>query len=126
MRLQIDGDYRTTSLARGLLKLVVDLTGGDWTIGFEGYACHTHGDILYAWGYPGAPAEATRAFVDDIIGSRRPIVVWRINGQIRDVDFPLELDLNALRDAKRKSLAKYGEPGETFEVRYWDDRLPVD
>ena len=33
-----------------LLHLVVDFTDGDWTIGFEGCAWHTHGDLLYCWG----------------------------------------------------------------------------
>jgi hypothetical protein len=60
------------------------------------------------------------------VGSRRPIVVRRINGEIRDAEFPIEVDCRTLRDALGRSLAKYGEPGETFEVRYWDNRLPVD
>ena len=31
----------------GLLELIVDRADdGDWTVGFDGFAWHTHGDIL--------------------------------------------------------------------------------
>jgi hypothetical protein len=100
----------------GLLELVVDLTDGDWTIGFAGYPFHTHGDILVAWGYEGPPQAVTRMFVDDIISSRRPIVVWRKNGTIRDFDVPPVLDRKRLAE----NIAKYGSPDESVEARYWN------
>lgn len=61
-----------------LPDLIVDVDREDWTVGFDRCAWHTHGDILYAWGYLGSPAEATRKFVDDILESRRQITVWRM------------------------------------------------
>lgn len=102
----------------GELKLVIDFSDGDWTIGFDGYPYHTHGDIHSWLGYQGSPKEATRAFVNDILQSRRPIVIWRVNGRIRDCDVPDEIDWESLDNG----LAKYGLPGETFEVRFWNEQ----
>ncbi len=104
--------YRSFDGINFLLKEV----DGDWIAGFEDFPWHTHGDILYAWGYRGTPSEAARAFVDDILQSRRPFVIWRVNGDIRDFDVPYELDLEELKE----DCAKYGVPGETFEARYWN------
>jgi hypothetical protein len=103
------------------LNLVVDLTNDDWTIGFEGYPYHTHADLLSSSGYHGRPKEAVRDFVDDILASRRAIVIWRVNGRIRDCDVPEEVDWKRLDDG----LAKYGVPGETFEVRFWNGQPAV-
>ena len=68
--------------ADGLMELIVDLTDGDWTVGFEGYPWHTHGDILDAWGYEGPPEKKVRAFVTDVLDSKRVIVVTRIDGKV--------------------------------------------
>jgi hypothetical protein len=106
----------------GLLKLLVDCTDNDWTIGFEGAPFHTHGDILSAWGYDGSPEQATKAFVTDIIQSRRPIVIWRVDGKVRDFDVPVHLNHEELA----ADLATYGYPGETVEARYWNGRQAVD
>jgi hypothetical protein len=100
------------------LTLLVDLTADDWTIGFEGYAWHTHGDILSTWGYAGSPAEATKCFVADMIASRRPIVVRRIHGQVVDCFVPAEFN----RAEINADVTKYGVLGETAEARYWDGR----
>lgn len=105
----------------GLLTLIVDCSNGDWSIGFEGYPFHTHGDILSAWGYAGSPEQATRSFVADILESRRPIVVWRLNGKIRDFDVPIEVNPAELA----ADLARDGVAGETVEVRYWDGRAAM-
>ena len=102
----------------GQFALLVDCTDGDWTIGFEGFSFHTHGDILSAWGYEGSPEQATRSFVADIIASRRSIVIWRVNGKIRDFDVPVDLNSEELA----ADLKKYGSAGETVEARYWDGR----
>lgn len=94
-----------------LLQLIVDRADdGDWSVGFGGFAWHTHGDILEWSGYAGPPAERVRAFVDDIIASRRVIVVSRIDGMVRDAwvtDDPTHDEL------------KYAEPNETIEKRLW-------
>ncbi len=99
-----------------LMELVVTVEDGDWTIGFEGCPWHTHGDILSAWGYEGPPEAATRAFAGDIIGSRREIIVYRIDGKVRDIAVPGDCDERPLD----KNFAKYAFPGETMEVRYWN------
>jgi hypothetical protein len=100
----------------GLLTLAVDhAEDGDWTVGFLEFAWHTHGDILEWSGYPGTPAERVRAFVDDVIASRRVIVVSRVDGTVRNAyvtDDPTYDDL------------KYAEPNETVEKRLWDGRRP--
>ena len=103
----------------GLLELLVDNTAGDWTIGFKGYAYHTHGDILAATEYPGTVESAVRAFVDDILSSRRVIVVSRINGRVRD--FAIPENTNPDHD-----YMKYALPGETIEKRFWNGRKVAD
>ena len=45
------------------MVLLVDSTAGDWTIGFDGYPWHTHGDILDAWGYEGSPEGHNACFL---------------------------------------------------------------
>ncbi len=100
----------------GFLELFVDFTGDDWTIGFSGNAWHAHGNLLYAQGYKGSPEEATRHFVDDILASRLAIVIWRVDGRVKRLGVPSRFDYEALNE----SLDKYGEDGETMEVRYWN------
>jgi hypothetical protein len=100
------------------LTLVVDLTSDDWTVGFDGFPYHTHGDILAQTEYAGNPELATRSFVTDILKSRRPIIIWRVNGKIRDLAVPQEF----CRAELEANVTKHGFPGETFEARYWDGR----
>ena len=100
----------------GLMVLLVDLTGGDWTVGFDGSAWHTHGDILNAWGYDGTPEACTRAFVDEIVQSRRVIAVVRTEGEVSDVTVPDDFTDRPLS----KSFAEYTPPNETVEFRYWN------
>lgn len=101
-----------------LPDLIVEVDGEDWMVGFDGYAWHTHGDILHAWGYRGPPAEATRQFVDDILASRRQIIVRRTNGKIRDLDVPVERKVDTREVAD--DIRKYAPPGETAEIWYWN------
>jgi hypothetical protein len=96
----------------GLLSLVVDVDDGDWALGFDGYGWHTHGDLLTAE-YGGWPESAVRAFVDDIIASRRRIAVSRVAGVVRDA---WVMD-DRFPDG---DLMKYAEPGETIEIRLWN------
>lgn len=104
------------------LTLVVELADGDWTIGFEGFPFHTHGDILARTEYPGTPEQATQEFVAEILQSRRPVVIFRVNGKIRDFGVPEKFD----RARLQSDIAKYGLAGETFEARYWDGRAVAD
>jgi hypothetical protein len=99
----------------GQLTLIVDLTDGDFSIGFDGYSWHTHGDILQAWGCAGTPEDAVRIFVDDVISSRRPICVYRTNGSITDIAVPSDYD-----DSLDEQFKSYAEPGETMELRHWN------
>ena len=100
----------------GVLQLIVDVADdGDWQVGFEGFPWHTHGDLLAAE-YGGSPGSAVRAFVEDILASRRVIVVSRIDGKTQDVwvtDDPSQDDL------------KYACPSETIEKRFWNCRPEV-
>lgn len=114
----------------GVLTLTVDVRDGDWIVGLDwlggggggdppSYCTHMHGETLVAaYGYAGDAKDATRAFVDDILCSRRALTFWRLPDRIRDagIDWPVDAgELNA-------SLAKYGMPGETWEARFWDGR----
>lgn len=101
-----------------LLTLLVDVTDGDWTIGFEGGDWHAHGDMLAAWGCDGPPEAATRHFVDEILASRRAICVYRVDGRVADASIP---DLNDDRPLQA-AFAKYAAANETMEVRYWNGR----
>lgn len=99
--------------ADGLLHLVVDLTDGDWSIGFEEGAWHTHGDILAATGYGDSPETATRAFVDEILGDRCVIVISRLDGVI---------DAAWVTDNPDADETKYAAPNETIEKRFWSGK----
>ena len=104
------------------MVLLVDSTAGDWTIGFDGYAWHTHGDILNAWGYEGTPEARTRALVDDIIQSRRVIALVRTGDRVSDIIVPDDLVDRPLS----KHFAKYARPNETTEFRFWDGQPAAD
>ena len=95
----------------GLLQLIVDLADdGDWSVGFDGFQWHTHGDLLM-WDYGGSPESAVRAFVDDVLASRQVIVISRLDGAIHNAWMtadPLYDDM------------KYADPNETIEKRFWN------
>jgi hypothetical protein len=96
--------------ADGLLELIVDHTAGDWTIGFSGVPGHTHGDIL-AELEGGSPESATKAYVRDILDSKRVIVIHRVDGVIRDA---------WVADVPVADLVKPTSPTETIETRLWN------
>jgi hypothetical protein len=52
-----------------------------------------------------------RAFVNDVIASRRVIVISRINGELREA---------WVTDDPTRDGMKYAEPGETIEKRLWN------
>src|SRR5690348_7189941 len=69
----------------GLLHLIVDLAeDGDWSVGFEEFEWHTHGDLLVSR-YGGLPESALRAFIADVLASRYVIVLSWLDGKLRDV-----------------------------------------
>lgn len=95
----------------GLLLLIVERADdGDWSVGFDGYSWHTHGDLL-AFEYGGLPDAAVRAFVNDIITSQRVVVISRLDGTFNDV---------WITDDPCRDEMKYAEAKETIEKRYWN------
>lgn len=96
----------------GLLQLLVDHSDDcDWTVGFQGFAWHTHGDIFHWSGYEGTPEQRVREFVDDIVASRRVIVIATLDEKIRDIWVTDDPDKNEM---------KYAPPNETIEKRFWN------
>jgi hypothetical protein len=95
----------------GQLCLIVDLADdGDWSVGFDGFEWHTHGDLL-AHEYGGSPETAVRSFVDNILASRRVIVISRLAGKMRDV---------WVTDDPSFDEMEYAYPNETIEKRLWN------
>ena len=104
--MEIIEEYRTSD---GLLRFLVSSgADGDITLGFDGFAWHTHSNVLAS--VTGLTEEtAVRRFVDDVLSSRAIIAIARIGDTIRDVwvtDTP--------------SPDKYKPDNETIEFRHWD------
>jgi hypothetical protein len=95
----------------GLLRfIVVRNDDGDISLGFEGFASHTHADILAS--LSGLPQDAAvRQYVDDLLGGRSVIGVARIGERIREA---------WVADAPHED--QYKPDSETIEFRYWDGR----
>lgn len=92
----------------GLLKFIVARDEGELCLGFEGYAWHTHPELLTSEGV--SEEEGLRCFIKDLLESRLIIVISRVNNSVRNVwitDDP-ESDLKL----------KFQE--ETIEFRYWN------
>lgn len=105
----------------GMLDLVVFHRDEDWIVGFvkpgadptvagSGWPWHTHGDIL-VHEYGGTPESATRTFVDDVLASKRIIVIARVDGVIASVWVTNDPDKDEL---------KYAPSNETIEKRLWN------
>jgi len=94
-----------------LRLLVVTEDDGDVALGFDGFAWHTHADILAA--EAGIPQkEAVEEFVQAVLSNRAILAVSRIEGKVHDVwvtDDPA-------------SECHYLSEGESLELRYWDGR----
>ena len=74
---------RHVSPGGNLVLIVQEDETGDIAVGFEGYAWHTHADILAS--LTGQPQrEALRAFVDDIVTDRAIIAVAVVGATVRD------------------------------------------
>lgn len=98
----------------GLLRLVITREDDDLSIGFEGYAWHTHGDILAA--ISGLPEhDAIRAFVERILADDQVIAVLRTGNKIQDV-WPTDDPHGEL---------KHLQPEETMEFRRWSGIEPA-
>src|SRR5207302_1007229 len=91
------------------LRLIVKRDDdGDIAIGFDGYAWHTHGDILAA--LSGLPEkEAIREFVDRITADEQILMIARVNGEIRGV--------RPTDDPEEELTCKL--PEESLEFRLW-------
>jgi hypothetical protein len=100
----------------GLLTLLVDRAeDGDWSVGFDRSAWHTHGDILMLE-FGGTPASAVKAFVDEIVNSRRPIGVARLDGEFHEA---------WVADNSSEDETRYAEKNVTIEKRFWNGRSVV-
>lgn len=100
----------------GLINLIVDLYRddqlADYSIGLEGFASHTHGDILA--GSRGLPEEeAIRQFVDEILNDKQIFVVSRIDGKVQNI---------WLTDGDVESELKYKPAEEELEFRFWSGK----
>jgi len=106
--MEIIEEHRTPD---GLFRFVVERSeDGDLTLGFHGFAWHTHGDILAA--LSGLPEDAAiRNYVGALLSGRSFIGIARVAGEIRDVWVTNEVDDD-----------KYKPDNETLEFRYWDGR----
>jgi hypothetical protein len=93
----------------GLLTLIVERhEEGDVSLGFEGFAWHTHADILASLSGLSSD-DAVRRYVDDLLAERSVIAIARVGEEIRDV----WVTDRAFED-------KYKPDGETLEFRYWN------
>ncbi len=106
----------------GALTLIVDIDGSsltpDYSVGFDGFEWHTHGDLLYLG--EALPQEAAvRKFVDQLLNDQLTIVVSRINGKITNAWVTDELNV--------EEEIKYKPDEETLEFRYWSgsSAIPV-
>ena len=101
----------------GLLRFrVVTGDDGDVTLGFDRFPWHTHADILAVTS--GLPeADAVRRVVADLIGGVSAVVLWSVEGELRDV----WVSDDPAADAGYANTA-YAEPGESVALRYWDGR----
>src|SRR5437870_6427839 len=94
----------------GRLRFVV-ATGddGDIALGFDGFAWHTHADMLAAMAGV-SEAEAVEQFVRDLLDGRAVIVVLRVGGAVKDV---------WITDDPASESGDLAE-GESIELRLWD------
>jgi len=92
----------------GFLKFVVCRNDDDVCLGFDGFAWHTHPELLADDGV--SEDVAVRRFVDGLLAGRVVIAVARVGGAVRDVwvTDDVESDLKHKRD------------DENIEFRYWD------
>ena len=111
VRLTMPITHECVSPDARLRFIVVEHDDGDVSLGFDGFAWHTHGDILAALSKT-SESEAVEQFVRDLLENRALIAISRIAGEIRNVwitDDPASEFDDLL-------------PDESVELRYWDGR----
>ena len=99
----------------GIITLVVSREDGDIIIGFDGFAWHTHGDLLAAtFAFAGdtglTPESAAQRFVQDVITNCVIIALSRVGSAIQDAWVTDDCEVER----------RYQQPGEQLEFRYWD------
>jgi hypothetical protein len=106
--MEIIEEHRTPD---GLFRFIVERSDtGDLSLGFDGFAGHTHGDILAS--LAGVSIEvAVRRYIDALLAGKSLIAVARVGDKIRDVWVT-----DDLRPDKHKP------DDETIYLRYWDGR----
>jgi hypothetical protein len=106
--MEIIEEHRTPD---GLFRFIVERSDtGDLSLGFDGFAGHTHGDILAS--LAGVSVDvAVRQYIDALLAGKSFIAVARVGEQIRDV---------WVTDDPRPD--KYKPDDETIHFRYWDGR----
>ena len=104
--MEIIEEYRTSD---GLLRFLVRRGAyGDITLGFDGFAWHSHSNLLAS--NSGLTKEAAvRRFVNDLLSSRAIIAVARVGDTIRDV-----------WATDTASPDRYKPDDEIIEFRCWD------
>ena len=80
---------------------------GDISLGFDGFAWHTHPEIFSLDGE--TKDVAVRRFVDDLLAGRSIIAIARVRGQIRDMWV-----------AEDATPDKYKPEDEVIEFRRWN------
>ena len=95
----------------GILRFIIEQDDDDVSLGFSGYAWHTHADLLAAT-LEMPEKEATDCFVDDLLNDRLIISLARVGGVIQDM---------WITDDPMKEL-RYIPEGEEIEFRYWSGR----
>lgn len=96
------------------LRLLVARGEDGYFIGFEGYEWHTHGDLLVE--KDETEEEAVGNFLQEIVLGKRPIVIDKKGGTIRDVSVDLPFDSPNHTDPADNP---YLEADESVEVRRW-------
>ena len=91
--------------------LVVADADGELALGFDGFASHTHADILASLSGL-SQDDAVRRYIDDLRNDRSVIALWGIPGETRDV----WVSDDPIRDAT------YPLEGEVVELRFWSGR----
>ena len=97
----------------GILKFVVCQDADGISMGFDGFAWHTHPELLADDGL--TEDAAMRQFIDGLIAGRIVIALARVSGAVRDVWVTDNIE----------SDRKYKRDDETIEFRYWDGRNAV-
>ncbi|MEQ1789607.1 MAG: hypothetical protein ABL857_04105 [Rickettsiales bacterium] len=84
-----------------------DITLGFEKTGFEGFGCHTHGDILASENNK-TPKEAANLFIDDLLSDRILIVIRH-----------KENEKEVLFTCTPENELKYKQKDEELEFRFW-------